>query len=983
MSRPLSPNCCISPASGFHLLAVLLALAFHVSALEGATLSGRVDIEGTGNYAEGAVVELLPDAGKQLTTRTGGYRFSGLDAGDYTLRVSYPGAVPQSASISLASDEIREFDFSLSSEIFELEDFVVSAELEGNAASLVAQQNAPNVTNDVALDAFGSIADGNIGDFIRRLPGVSSAELINGDIGGFDVRGIPQALNTVSIDGAEAASANAAGTFGDRSFPIDIIPAELIESLTLTKSLTPDMPANSIGGNVNLVSKSAFKVKSRRINYRVGYNINTYRSDTPWGPTAAFTYLDHFGEDRSWGIAVSGSFSRTVNTQDRTSNTLYYAGGNTNVDEPIVKARLRLIDGEFTRDRTGAGIKLEKRLGDRLTLLVDLKYTHFDYELERNDYRISGVNRVVDYSVNNREAIFNGASALDSNRARASLAPGYSETYQEMLDATLQNYISSSTKRTELWSFRTAAHLDLDGGWLKFDANHSRSTSDYLLRNFYIQHPRGKGIIIDEEAGSIDLPAITELYNARIGTIFAGSDIDAYTSNGYSLSPDEVVDEKTTARLDWQKQVNGLWPVLYVQSGAAIQRKDYFTEKNLYRWNFTGGALSQFVSQQPSVSLFNYYPSFDALDGSRVDGSFSSEPGLWQPNAANVDIPPSLLVEDIFSAYAMSGLTFNKAASVLIGVRIEHTALEGTGSMKFRNEPEYQTIHRKSSFTDYFPGVHFRYSPRDDLVLRASWSQSMGRPSIRRQVPATTIIFGPNPDDPDSSSAGSVIENNINLKPMYSDNFDLTVEWYLPYSGVLSVGAFAKEISGYISRVRSEIGEGPDNGWGGEYENFTYITDRNLSDARVRGLEFNYSQNLVFLPGQLSGLSVNANLTLQQASGTFDDGLTDLPQFKDLLGNLGVSYRFWRMRFRVNYNYASSFLSEYNDQYFYLSRYVEESHTVDVNLHLKLTPRHSFFVDVANIFNDHPNTYMANDPKYVIVHERNGVRLSFGLFGRF
>jgi iron complex outermembrane receptor protein len=198
----------------------------------------------------------------------------------------------------------------------------------------------------------------------------------------------------------------------------------------------------------------------------------------------------------------------------------------------------------------------------------------------------------------------------------------------------------------------------------------------------------------------------------------------------------------------------------------------------------------------------------------------------------------------------------------------------------------------------------------------------------------------------------------------------------------LSFGVFAKQIDGYIAQYRTDIGAGPDNGWGGLYEGFTLRTQRNLSTARTRGFEFNYDQRLTFLPGAWRGLALNANLTSQNSSGTFDEGLTELPGFKDLLANAGVSYRFRKAQIRINYNYASSALNSYDNTNPYLSVYNLESHTVDVNFQYTLNKHARLFFDVSNLFNEAPTTYVVS-PDYIRTYEKNGARVSVGISGRF
>src|SRR5262249_36758425 len=128
----------------------------------------------------------------------------------------------------------------------------------GGAASITKQHNANNVVNVVAIDAFGAVADGNLGNFMVRLPGISAEETSNGDIIGIKVRGTPAELNSVNLDGVRVSAAlNGFSPMGDRAAQIDMFPAEFIKEVEVQKALTPEMPADAVGGAVNLITKSA------------------------------------------------------------------------------------------------------------------------------------------------------------------------------------------------------------------------------------------------------------------------------------------------------------------------------------------------------------------------------------------------------------------------------------------------------------------------------------------------------------------------------------------------------------------------------------------------------------------------------------------------------------------------------------------------------------------------------------------------------
>ena len=181
-------------------------------------LSGDVSHAVTKAALDGAVVELAGTNRRALTDSSGRFAFRNLPPGDYTVAVSYAGldGMTQRVQVSAASE--ARVSVQLTSGIYTMEAFSVTAEREGNAAAITRQRNASNIINVVALDAYGDIADGNIGNFIRKLPGVAT-QSAEGDIVGVMLRGAPPNMSMISLDGTQltAAAASNTGTVGARA----------------------------------------------------------------------------------------------------------------------------------------------------------------------------------------------------------------------------------------------------------------------------------------------------------------------------------------------------------------------------------------------------------------------------------------------------------------------------------------------------------------------------------------------------------------------------------------------------------------------------------------------------------------------------------------------------------------------------------------------------------------------------------------------
>ena len=201
-----------------------------------------------------------------------------------------PGSIRKRFQSGLSKVKSTEREIALTAKIYAMEAFTVAGEREGNALAITQQRNATNVKNVISADAFGNIADQNLGNLFMRLPGVAE-EILEGEVASVAVRGISADINAVTVDGTRSASGNTGEM--SRGFAIDRIPADFVERIEVTKALTPDMDGDSIGGAINLRTKSPLDRKGRFISYMAGTSWNLDR-DT-FKPIGSVSFSDTFG----------------------------------------------------------------------------------------------------------------------------------------------------------------------------------------------------------------------------------------------------------------------------------------------------------------------------------------------------------------------------------------------------------------------------------------------------------------------------------------------------------------------------------------------------------------------------------------------------------------------------------------------------------------------------------------------------------------
>ncbi|MFM8336726.1 MAG: TonB-dependent receptor plug domain-containing protein, partial [Opitutaceae bacterium] len=291
-------------------LAAALLPARSAAQSEG-NLTGLVINAATGNALGNAIVSVSGTDRSAVTDLDGRFTLLRVPTGPRTLQVTYPGLNPGSATLTVAPGLNPVPQVALSSEVYRLDSFVVAGVREGNSLAIAAQRNAANLKTVVATDAYGNLADGNLGEFLKRVPGIGVGDAVD-EVTQIRVRGAAADQTAVTMDGTRLPSPQAKGD--GREFAIDQLPADFIERIEVIKAPTPDMDADAIGGTVNLITKSAFDTQRRYLQYTTGANYRTLGKMISY--FGSMQYSDVYGKDRDLGMFFTASYSETDRPQD-------------------------------------------------------------------------------------------------------------------------------------------------------------------------------------------------------------------------------------------------------------------------------------------------------------------------------------------------------------------------------------------------------------------------------------------------------------------------------------------------------------------------------------------------------------------------------------------------------------------------------------------------------------------------------------------
>ncbi|MBI4625818.1 MAG: TonB-dependent receptor [Verrucomicrobia bacterium] len=1035
--------------AGFRTMALAVVLFFGLAVQSGfaqGSITGRVTNAATGKPLEGARVELRGTGKTVLAESDGEYHFTDVAPGTVTLSVSYTGLNTADETVTVNSGTSTRHDVGLTADIYRLSKFVVSGEREGNAEAITMQKQSNGVKNVLSTDAFGSLA-GNPADLLMRLPGVE-AESVGGDRRYVRIRGLHQALSTVTMDGSRVGSGGGASG-GGRDYEFNPVGSDTIERIEVVKSPTPDMAADSIGGAVNFVSKNAFNHGlERRISGSIGA---IWRATDPRDEA-------HRNYSISYSEVFGGRFGVAFNYAQRKHGTIIdiasqgYGNIPNGTSDPRLTSSFSTEDFRNYRTGWGGGFRVDYKLSEN---------SRFYVNQTMNKYREYANHRSFAFSTPATLVVLDPAGRPTGTGA---IIPGYTSNMTQWFPVDYLNAAGNrvapntltGTSRTEYrrdQAFNTQAagihrYRGLEIDWT---ASRSKSKAHYPGNKTFNVYTQGFGLKIERQEEPY-FPVITQTGGADI------TKISSYTRNQYDVLIRSGWDQMTGSSLDVKKLFTTPVPS-YIKAGFRWRDQQRDVAVNTIRMFYVGpdgvmgvnpatglndDNLAQFVDDgytAPGTRLSRYpaipRPMIPGRDtpgstygktGFNVETALKASPQLFAPDIVYNTIQPLIgethFTEGIYAPYIMGNVDIGKLR-VMGGVRVETTKVWASGPLQqltlaerarrlayvgpvttaqgvpavpgslaeserrvraeYANRQEVDGEYRK-----IFPGLHFKYQPTPNIVTRLSYATNIGRPSIGQLIPTTTVNL---PGVANEFALGSISTSNPNLKPQTADNFDLAGEYYFEPVGLVSVGLFLKEIKSFIyTRSGAVVGAGPDNGFDGQYEGYTLTTQANGGYAKIKGVEFNYSQQFTFLPGWWSGFGAFANYTRMQVVGNYSTGgaintgivagsplapTSEVAGFNPETANAGISYIKNRLSVRAAWNHNGRYLTGFSLTRSALT-YSRARDVVDIKTTYQFSKKLGVYLDAVNIFAEADRASEAFDGQPRAIHKM-GPMFFFGL----
>lgn len=906
------------------LLLLFIGTNWAINAQNSGIISGKVTDLETNFSLPGATIKLEGFNIYTYSKTNGDFEFLNVPEGAYKIEVTYIGYQKETQDVKVETNLNTKIFFALTTGSEELNETVIIGDrLRGQAKALNKQKSNPNITNIISSDQVGRFPDANIGDALKRVQGITMQN-DQGEARNIIIRGLAPNLNSVTLNGDRIPSAE-----GDnRNIQMDLIPADMISTIEVNKTLTSDMDADAIGGSVNLITRAS--PNGERISATLAGGYGPIREKANY--TAGFVYGNRFLNNKL-GVVFSASYFNNSFGSDNVEG-VWVKGKK----DQVYMEEFDIRKYDVQRIRNSFAFSTDYKFNDNNSIYLNAMYNFRDDIENRYRVRYRGIDAI--YDGNDDITGFEGdvrrqtKGGIDNNRNKNG----------RLERQTIQNYSVGgehllSTKLQMNWS-----------------VNYAQASEDRPNER-YIEY-QNKGLDFNMNLNDTRFPLIT-----------AAGDNTTEDFGFRELSENNNYTEESElgAKLNFRVPFSIIEDQKgRIRFGARVRIKDKFRDNNFFEYS----PITDFGKLNTLPSTFysgeNWQAGSQYVPGNFVTNTYLG--GLDLNNATlydQIDVPAEYLglnynaKENIYAGYIRFDQDFNDRLSMIAGLRIENTAIDYTANYITNEEDLEAKVNNTNSYTNVLPSIAFKYNTLNNWVYRAAFTTSLARPDYYALSPFVSVI----PDDDSAIDAG-----NPNLNATYAYNFDFMAEKYFKSVGLLSVGLFYKNLTDFIYTYRdnqytneqfasdfpSLINPIPTANPG----NWSLTQQRNGESVDVFGFEVALQRQLDFIPGKFfKGLALYLNYTytdskakgITNADGEERKNVT-LPGTAPHMFNSSLSWENKKFSARISLNRTAAYLDELGGQSFD-DRYYDKQTFLDANVSYKFTRNLRIFAEANNLTN--------------------------------
>ena len=885
------------------------------------TVRGRI-IDAAKQTLPGASIYIEKLRAGVTSDVNGFYTFSNLDPGTYTVKVSYVGYSPVELKITIPAGRTLEKDVVLTEGV-ELKEVVVGGAFQGQRRAINSQKNNMGITNVVSADQVGKFPDSNIGDALKRISGIN-VQYDQGEARFGQVRGTSADLSSVTINGNRVPSAE-----GDtRNVQLDLIPADMIQTIEVNKVVTADMDGDAIGGSINLVTKNSPYKRTIAATAGTGYNWVSEKAQLNLG----FTYGDRFFNDKL-GLIVSASYQNSPSGS---------------------------YDTEFVWEQDDNG----------KTYVNDYQIRQYYVTRERQSYSAA-----LDWDINANhkltfKGIFNNRNDWE-NRYRTTLKdldPDGNATVRIQTKAGTPDNRNARLERQRTMDFALGGEHLFGALSMDWHASYAKASEE---------RPNERYIDFQLKKQKFDMDLSDERQP------FASPKTGSTMTLNDEFSLKELTEQQEDIKeQDLKFSANFKLPFKNgnkLKFGAKVVRKTKDKEVDFYEYSpldedaFMTNSLANTVDQTNKNFMPNNKYQAGIYASKEYTGSLDlNNASLFEKEQVQEELAGNFNArETVTSGYLRFDQKLTKDVELMTGLRIENTNLAYTGRTYDADEDlTSKTDRQRNSYINFLPSLLMKWNINDDFKVRGSFTQTLSRPKYSALVPSVNI----------KRSDNEITIGNPELKPTQSYNFDLSADYYFRSIGLVSAGIFYKKIDDFIVDQISANYEYQGN----VYTRFTQ--PKNAGNANLLGVELSYQRDFGFIAPALKCVGFYGTYTYTHSriedfnfEGRENEKGLSLPGSPEHTANASLYFEKGGLNIRLSYNFASDFIDEMGESTFY-DRYYDKVNYMDANASYTFGKKikTTFYAETNNLLNQ-PLRYYQGTKDRTMQAEYYGVKVNAGV----
>jgi len=781
---------------------------------------------------------------------------------------------------------------------------IVTGQRAALASAQKIKQESDEIVDSIVAEDIGKLPDRSVTEVLQRIVGVTiDRTMAKGDPEHYSVEGSGVNIRGLSFVRSEVNGRDTFSANGGRALNFEDVPPELLSAVDVYKNPSAIQIEGAIGGLVNLRTAMPFDHPGFKASLSLSGNYNQLQDQ--WSPATSGLVSNRWSTDLGeFGALLSLARSKSTSRTDLWQVEPYY-----NIDGTHwVPKGAQWRDSNFDRTREGVYGALQWRKGDlssSLTMFQSKYRMHWDENAlfaSSNPWNIQVSNAT--WGANNELVRGTLTAPVDGG-----INFGADTRYMTRDSKTRDVGWNLAWRANDRWSFSTDVQV-VKSKTQSFDS--TVATGLVMPREVLDLSGTTPRVVFD----ATDLAALADRNNYYWGFTMehqdrSKADLKAWRTDakfnfdqpvlqdlqfGLRFTERSATTVKTVPDYNWSA-ISQPWQVGWDISGLArLSDPRFQAPTRLHTFdNFFGGQSVPAI-YVPDVSLAKDYPGsyttlhkyHDVLCAEQAAAQgWSSGCATWTPASFGTDPAGSNdQKERTQAAYAQLRFDFADWKVPIdgnAGMRVVRTDMKANGHMVFTNSavtlqegqsqagvpvPSITTfsspIQTEQSYTDVLPSLNLRLKAGHDLQFRAAMARAIARPDFSKMQAyatmglTTTQHTEGNTVVVDSVTLSGTASGNPLLKPVKSNQFDLTGEWYFSKNGSFTVALFDKELKDIILGETATVQLPTTDG---QPVNFTLTSPVNGAKGYARGIEFAFQRYLDMLPGWASGLGVQLNYT--------------------------------------------------------------------------------------------------------------------------